>query len=156
MEYSIKITARSIEEYTEIQEKIYSLPDYIRSQIESASKQLHGIECIFNNNFNTERRFNLPSYTTQIQAFDDYVGIYAGDFFFKVPKEVMKYKISYLIFKNEKINIDKAIEYVKNTQCDVHLNSPYLLLGNVVELIKILTGIKVDVETLTFKNEKNT
>ena len=148
-EYTVNITASSLEEYTEIQNKVNSLPSTIRSQIEFASKKLHGIECIFRNQFRSEIRFLLPSSTSQIQHFDDYVGIYAGDYFFKVPKDVLKYKISYLFQQNDS-NIDKAIEYVKNVQCDVHLNQPYLLLGNVPELIKILTGIEIDVKTITY------
>ena len=158
MEYNIKITAETPEKFKEIQEKIYSLPDCIRNQIESALMGFVGIVCTFKNTFHTERKFILPEYTTQIENFGDYIGIYAGSFFFKIPKEMMEYKLSYIIKQNEEPIatdlLNKAVEFVKNNQCDVHLNQPYLLIGNVAELITILTGIKVDVETLIFKNEK--
>lgn len=42
----------------------------------------------------------------------------------------------------------KAIEHVQKTYCDAHLNYPYMLLGDVAELIKITTGKEVDCDTL--------
>ena len=42
----------------------------------------------------------------------------------------------------------KAIAHVKNTQCDVHLKQPYLLLGDVAKLIEITTGILPTLEEL--------
>jgi hypothetical protein len=39
---------------------------------------------------------------------------------------------------------DKAVKYVQEYYCDVHLSNPSLLLGNVAELIEITTGKKVD------------
>ncbi len=40
--------------------------------------------------------------------------------------------------------VDKAVKYVQETYCDVHLKMPYMLLGDVAELIKITTGKEVD------------
>jgi hypothetical protein len=40
--------------------------------------------------------------------------------------------------------VDKAVKHVQETYCDVHLNMPYMLLGDVAELIKITTGKEVD------------
>ncbi len=43
---------------------------------------------------------------------------------------------------------DKAVSYVQESYCDIHLNTPYMLLGDVAELIKITTGKEVDWELL--------
>ena len=40
--------------------------------------------------------------------------------------------------------VDKAVKHVQETYCDAHLNMPYMLLGDVAELIKITTGKEVD------------
>ncbi len=45
--------------------------------------------------------------------------------------------------------VNKAIKHVKNTYCDAHLGVPYMLLGDVVELIKITTGKEVDLNIST-------
>lgn len=39
---------------------------------------------------------------------------------------------------------DKAVKQVQETYCDAHLSTPYMLLGDVAELIKITTGKEVD------------
>lgn len=39
---------------------------------------------------------------------------------------------------------DKAVKHVQETFCDAHLSTPYMLLGDVAELIKITTGKEVD------------
>ena len=39
---------------------------------------------------------------------------------------------------------NKAVKHVQETYCDAHLNMPYMLLGDVAELIKITTGKEVD------------
>ena len=44
---------------------------------------------------------------------------------------------------------DKAVKYVQETYCEVHLNIPYMLLGDVAVLIKITTGKDVDLDVLT-------
>ena len=45
------------------------------------------------------------------------------------------------IVDNNKFN--EAVEYVQENYCDTHLGIPYLLLGNVAELIKMLTGQEI-------------
>lgn len=55
---------------------------------------------------------------------------------------------------------DKAVKYVQETYCDAHLNYPYMLLGDVAELIKITTGKEVDCNVLAkyshnINNKKN-
>ena len=44
--------------------------------------------------------------------------------------------------------IHVAIKYIKGSYCDAHLNTPYMLMGDVAELIKILTGKEVDWQEL--------
>jgi len=39
---------------------------------------------------------------------------------------------------------DKAVKHVQETYCDAHLSTPYMLLGDVAELIKITTGKEID------------
>lgn len=39
---------------------------------------------------------------------------------------------------------DKAVKRVQETYCDAYLNTPYMLLGDVAELLKITTGKEVD------------
>lgn len=46
---------------------------------------------------------------------------------------------------------NNAINHVKNTYCDLHLGIPYMLLGDVADLIKIITGKSVTMEELTIK-----
>lgn len=52
-------------------------------------------------------------------------------------------------FPTNEIIFDKAVKYVQETYCEAHLNTPYMLLGDVAELIKITTGKEVDLEVLT-------
>lgn len=39
---------------------------------------------------------------------------------------------------------EKAVKYVQDSYCDKHLSTPYMLLGDVAELIKITTGREID------------
>lgn len=41
-------------------------------------------------------------------------------------------------------SFDKAVKHVQDTYCDAHIHIPYLLIGDVAELIKITTGKEVD------------
>jgi hypothetical protein len=51
-------------------------------------------------------------------------------------------------------NFEEAVKHVQNTYCDVHLHTPYMLLGDVAELIRITTGNSVNIQELT-NNETN-
>lgn len=88
----MKITASTIEEFNEIQEKVNTLPDQIQNQIVVASKDsLLGIKC----EFIKQNSIFLPRNTNQITDFDDYVGIYSDDFFFTIEKTKEKI-VSYI------------------------------------------------------------
>jgi len=86
MESKPKITAKTVEEFNKICEKLETLPDCIVSQIDTADNGLMGIECIFKRFFDKDRKIYIPDFTTQIHDFGDYIGIYSDDFFFKSPK----------------------------------------------------------------------
>lgn len=54
------------------------------------------------------------------------------------------------LINNSKAELfDKAIKHVQNNYCETYIDIPYLLIGDVAELIKITTGKEVDLETLT-------
>lgn len=52
------------------------------------------------------------------------------------------------LFSVSESNFNDAIKYIEGSYCDTHLNTPYMLLGDVTELIKILTGREVDWQEL--------
>ena len=60
---------------------------------------LLGIDCTF---FNSLSTIHLPKEVTQIKEFDDYIGIYCGDFFFRILKKFKADKMHYIFF--EEIN----------------------------------------------------
>ncbi len=92
-----KIEASSIEEFKEISDAINTLPEEIFCQIEKADKGLIGITCEIRCNFgNKEQRILLPNYTTQIKNFGDYIGIYSGNFFFKIEGGLQKSNLEYV------------------------------------------------------------
>lgn len=83
-----KITARSVEEFAEIEGKLKQLPQQILDQIEVASNHFK-ITCQLFELFDSSRYVYLPFYTTQIAtAFTKEEGlevaIYANDFLFKI------------------------------------------------------------------------
>lgn len=52
------------------------------------------------------------------------------------------------IFSVNESVFDKAVKHVQDTYCDTHLDIPYMLLGDVAELIKITTGKEIDCNEL--------
>lgn len=61
------------------------------------------------------------------------------------PVEYVKPKIANTIREQiqqtKQRNFEKAMFYINEHYCDVHLHTPYLLLGDVLEVVQILTGI---------------
>jgi hypothetical protein len=49
---------------------------------------------------------------------------------------------------------DTAVQYVQETYCESLLNTPYMLIGDVAELIYITTGKEVDIDVLTKYSKK--
>lgn len=85
-----KIIAETLEEFKLIDEKLASLPERVKSQIERAGGGIVGLECILRYNFQQEQIIYLPESTTQIKDFGDFIGIYAGDFFFRIVGDMKK------------------------------------------------------------------
>lgn len=48
----------------------------------------------------------------------------------------------------ENNKIDEAIKYIQNSYCDTHIGYPYMLLGDVAQLIKILTDKDINLNYL--------
>lgn len=92
----IEIGAKTIEEFNKLFEKISTLSESVKSQIQSASNGLVGIECIIPYDHSTERTIYLPFGVSQIAHLGDYIGIYCGDFFFKVIIHKNSDKISFV------------------------------------------------------------
>jgi len=49
---------------------------------------------------------------------------------------------------------DKAVKHVQETYCDAHISTPYMLLGDVADLIKLTTGKEVDWKVLAKHSRK--
>jgi hypothetical protein len=97
---NITISAKSIEEFTEIQDALKELPDTVSNQIESAKKMAAWIECVFKAPANNGQDVFVPTGTTQINHFDTYIGVYCGIYFFKLPtiksEQTNKYNFVFL------------------------------------------------------------
>lgn len=100
-ENKIKILAESIEEFKEIETKIKKLPGSTLNQIITVKRGLMGIECEIRNPYREDYHVALPS-TTQISFFDDFIGAYCHEFFFRIP--IIK-KISFVFV--EELNKEK-------------------------------------------------
>lgn len=97
-----KIIAETISDFQEIESALAKLPDSVIENIESAHKGFN-IECKIKFHYNNnEDRLTLPNFTTQIQHFGDYIGIYCGQYFFRIEEEMLKKNISYLFIEIEK------------------------------------------------------
>lgn len=95
-EFKPKISAKTIEEFKEIQNFLSILPEQVYCQIDSAKSSLTGVDCIFRNTFEAEQKFFIPKSTTHIKDFGDYVGVYCGDFFFRISEDSKKKKLEYI------------------------------------------------------------
>lgn len=87
----VKIKSESIGEWNAINDKLQTLHPDILNQIEWAENGLPGIECHTKPQFDENPKLNLPNTVTQITDFGEYIGVYAGDFFFKAPKPKKMY-----------------------------------------------------------------
>ena len=84
----IKISSETVEGFQKIEEKINQLDAAILEQIEAAEYGSVGINCYIKEKWSDDKRVYLPKTVTQITDFGDYIGCYAGDYFFKIkPKD---------------------------------------------------------------------
>lgn len=86
----IKITAKSLEEFTMLSNKIKELPETVLQQIEKVTSE-NWVSCYLKPIHGNNKDIFIPKYTTQITDFGDYIGIYCGDFFLKAPKADFHY-----------------------------------------------------------------
>jgi hypothetical protein len=94
----MKIAAKTIQEFQEIEEKLKKLDEQILKRVVLAQKNIVGIELIIPYDYNMEQVIYIPSFTTQIKNNGDHILIYAGDFFFKIEDEnMLKQKITYIL-----------------------------------------------------------
>jgi hypothetical protein len=100
-----KIIASTPEEFKEISDKLATLPEYIRDQIEIAEMGiLSKFLCKVRYDFKTQPTIYLPK-TTQIKDFGDYIYCYCDEFIFMLGKEIKKNPLEYIfidIFNVEK------------------------------------------------------
>ena len=55
---------------------------------------------------------------------------------------------------NTRENLDKAINIIKNTQHHCGSKTPYLLLGDIAELLEIFVDDKIEIKDLIFESPK--
>ena len=100
-ENKIEICATTIKEFEEISEKLSTLSNNVRSQIKSVSKTLIGIECIIPYTFKSDRTISLPVGVSHTAHFDNFIGVYHSEFFFKIMINDSKDKISFIFEQPE-------------------------------------------------------
>ena len=92
----MKIAAKDSKEFLEIEEKLKELPPIVLKRVDMVQKGIVGIELTIIYDYNIEQIIHIPSFTTQIKHFGDFIGIYAGDFFIRIKDEnILKQNISY-------------------------------------------------------------
>ena len=91
-----KFLASSTNEFSELEKAIGVLPERVVGQISTVEKGLVGITCTFIDICSAEPTFFLPKSTTQIKDFGDSIGVYCGEFFFKIKSRVKDCKIEYI------------------------------------------------------------
>lgn len=97
-----KILADSIENFKIIEEQLLKLPRAVYRNIEVARAGFLGVECDYIETFGEELVVCIPKWTTQINDFGDYIGIYCNPFFIKISGSMFgKQKIKYLIIQDE-------------------------------------------------------
>lgn len=99
MKNKFTIAAKDAEQFTLIEEKVNTLPDVIKDQIEKVEMSSIGIKCIFKAAFGSSNNYVLPIGVNKINDYGDYIGIHSKDFFFTIPfqpyQDETKLKIGY-------------------------------------------------------------
>lgn len=102
MEHSVNITAKNSEQFSKIEILLASLPEIVFCQIKEARMGIVGLECIIEYKFESKQRIFLPNGTSQISYFDDYIGMYCDNFFFKIIDKPFDRKFDFVILPKEK------------------------------------------------------
>lgn len=92
------ITTNNVDSFKKIEEYLLALPECIFDMIDSARFNGVGCECTFKQQYKEVGKYLiLPP--TQISEFGDYVGIYCGDYFFKIDGANLNKKREYQIIE---------------------------------------------------------
>ena len=88
-DYKPTINAKTIDEFKKIEDKLKKLPKSVYGCIDIVENDelLCALTCKMRQTNSSNSRMYLPKFTTQIMDFDNYIGVYAKDYFFKIPKE---------------------------------------------------------------------
>jgi len=97
------ILAKTGAEFAKMEAKLNKLPYAIISQIESVRNGGVGLECVIETRYLDKISVLLPNFVTQITDFGDYIGIYCGEFFFKIEKKETLKTIDYVILNDEQM-----------------------------------------------------
>lgn len=71
--------------------------DSVKSQIESVSNTLVGVECVIRNV--VDNQVILPNGVSQINHFSEYIGVYCGDLFIKIIGQANNINLGFIILK---------------------------------------------------------
>ena len=98
--HNISISAKSIEEFNNIDSVLNTLPKIILKQIKSAKLSMVGVECVIeyvDSNI-VKKTIYVPKNVSKIVNFGDYIGIYCDNFFFIIKEPLMNstYDIEFL------------------------------------------------------------
>lgn len=92
----IKILAETKEQWDIIKERLDTLPQVVAEQIESAESSF-SITCNFAKRYSSNDKIYIPKeLVTQITHWDEYIGVYCGEFFFKIPKSNFNYNYIFI------------------------------------------------------------
>jgi len=95
----INITAKNLESFKKAEELLKKLPESISCQIESAKFGGVGLDCVIEDKFKDNQHISLPNKVTQISDFDNYTGIYCGEYFFKLTNKLYERKHKFLFIE---------------------------------------------------------
>ncbi len=101
----IKKTATTKEKFERMETLLSTLPESILQQIERAEFGGVGLNCYIKKTYGGREipKVVIPNYSNQISHFGEYIGIYAGDFFFKIEHpEGKPVVVDYMLVEVEK------------------------------------------------------
>ncbi len=99
-----KIIATTPEEFKEISDKLATLPECIRKQIETAQKIPigNGIQCEIRYLYRTDLQTICLPKTSSIKDFGHSIYCYCGELIFVIGENIKKYPIEYIFIDNNK------------------------------------------------------
>lgn len=101
---STNITAKNLDDFNKIETLLNKLPKKIRDQIEGARIDVVGLHCLLSDTYSDKKVILLPNSVRQISDFGDYIGIYCGDYFFKIEGDFYNRKHNYSFIECEDLS----------------------------------------------------